>query len=320
MNTKAVEQLKLRLREMIEADRVKIVEFYFNWIKKGVERFLKARQPNLTIYEVYKDDREPLGIHEATTYDEVIKSSWRMSQGKINRPAFEVDFKPDSDKIILGLAEREVEAMMLTFLSRAISKLGPVVERKSGVVMNKVGAYGGFAHGAWVGHIEFKFDDGMKFVSTMKVITNFSKYNRPYGQYPMTFHDVLFKEGDVSRSASIEDIWASIGYVPPPPIKKAKWFKIVPGCVVIHEGVRVFIPSPSVAKKLGIADGAEQIARIEANETACYVEHSNGDRAKYKYTEEDMAPFRELEKNGNYNKASAARKQFAYTHFFPEDK
>lgn len=225
--------------------------------------------------------------------------------------------KPDAPAIILGLATKEVEAIVLTFLTRAREKLGPVVERKSGIKMEKAGSRGGFERGAWTGHIVFTFDDGTGFVATMKVITNFTKHGRSYGQYPMTFHEVRFGEDEPKSMASIEEIWASVGYVPPTPVRKPRWSKIVPGCVVMHEGKRVFIPTPGVAKKLGITDEAEQIARIEAGGTSCFVEHADGRTEKYKYTAEDVIPFQALDREGSYNKASAARRDFAFRHFFP---
>jgi hypothetical protein len=323
----AVTRLQLQLREMIEADREQIVAYYAKWFKAGIEHFLKNRQPNLAPQEVYdrnKGEEQPIGIFEATTFAEAFEAlGHKRYNNKVNRPAFEVTFKPNADEIINKLAAKEVEQMVLTFLGRATQKLGPLVERSPDYKMTRCGTQGGFSGGAWVGMIDFLFKDGVNFIATMKVITNFTKYGKPYGQYPMTFHEVRFgpMEEPVGM-ASIEELWAGVGYVPPPPQKRARWSKLVGGSVVIHEGKRVFISTPGVAKKLNVPQTADQIARIEANETWCHVEYADGTKGKHKYSEDELKLFSEAEgvyPNKNYAKGTEARRKFAYETFFPEE-
>lgn len=320
--------LETQLRELIDTDRVQMVDYEFRYMKRQLERFLELRKPNKTPYDIYHAPAfPPDGIYSATTYDEAYKAlGWQASSNVRNRPAFDVEFKPDADKTIRQLAEKEVEAMVVTFVNRAMDKLGPVVDVVPGLKMKKESRPNAFMQGAWVGYIGFEFESGLKFTAELKVIQNRSKHGKLFAQYPMTFYDATLPDsgGDflTKKATSIEDIWASIGYVPPPPTPRPRWSKLVGGSVVKHDGKVVFIGTPGVAKKLGIPQYAEQIARIESNEYGCYIEHADGTKDKHKYTEAELALFSEAEgeyPNKNYSKGTEARRQFAFKKFFPEE-
>jgi hypothetical protein len=317
-----IDLLQQSLRDLIETERVALVEFYAAKFRTGVARFLEHRQPNQTIHDVYREEiQTPLGIREATDHDDAFAALGNDRYLPVlRRPPFVVQLRPDADAILHAIAERQVEGLIQTFITRATEKLGPVVERRPSFDTIKIA--GDFRRGLWTGRIKFNFSNGLEFTAELKIVANVSKYGRPFAQYPMTFynaflhphlHDTVVFE---KKTASIEEIWAAVGYVPATPAPKPRWTKLVSGSVVRIEGRCVLVGTPKQAKTLGIPDDAEQIARIDVFHRSYSVEYADGRRDRRSFTDTEMFEINGIE-DGSYSKAQARRRCIAFAHFFP---
>jgi len=300
--------LEATLRSLIEPEREAFVELVFNQLKRGVTSFLERRLPNKTEYEVLRPHGGQVpGLREATNYAEAEAAMWRTMRARERGP-WDVEWRPDADEQLRKLATQTAEFYIQTFLSRALAKLTPVVERRPGSTVVK--GRGRLAGGAWLGVLLFRFPDGTDFEVRLQIKTNFTKYGKPYGQYPCTVHGAF---------TCIEDLWKSVGYVPPrrpegPPRKR--WTKVVSGSVVEHEGRPVLLQTPGQLKKLGIPADAPQIARIEASTHYGHVEHVDGRVDKIKWPEMRREAFLQIEQQVSYDQARRRMREAAFEHFF----
>lgn len=339
MKRTALETLEADLRAMIEPERANFVELVYGQFKRVLDSFLEERKPNLYLEEVYTSQYfrfTPDGLREATNYyEESAKIHQQLHYRPIKpevRPHWEVGYKPGAKKILRHLAETVAEDYINTFLTRALEKLGPVVERKPNYKASKpesVTFTGRFEGGAWTGYLLFEWLDSVKFVAKLKIITNFSVRGKAFAQYPMTFHNCALdptaeQEGRLGL-ASIEQIWESVGYAPPkkpegPPRKR--WAKLVSGSVVEVNGRPVLLHTAGEGKKLGVPADAPQIARLEAWATGARLERVDGTTASFKYDLVERDKFIAVEQDYNlkssYAVASRMRQDYAFAEFFKE--
>lgn len=335
--TTPTEALEAQLRELIEADRAAFVAYFAGRIRRGLERFLEDREGKKLAYEVYPDHQEPTGLREATDYRQAEAAYFEATHGirvKLDaRQPWAVTFRPDADAAILKIAEQQAEDQIRTFLTRALEKLGPVVEGDPQYDATRKGQ-GRLNGAAWVGEMAFHFV-GMKFVARLKVILNWSAKGNPYHQYPMTFHNFTFDAGygtpvRSEASISIEEIWAAVGYTPPPtpPAMARRWKKLVTGAVVLVAGKPTLVESPSAAKKSGIPEDAEQVARIESVNVSKNpykgnprisgrIEWAADGKGKHIELEgEDAAQALQLDKDGKFNQATAEARRAIFAQVF----
>lgn len=301
--------LEATLRSLIEPERETFVTLVFDQLKRGIASFLERRLPNKTEYEVLQPHGGHVpGLREATNYIEAERAMFRKSCSPKNREPWSVEWRPDADAQLKKLAEETAEYYIQTFLSRALAKLSPVTDRRPGYTVVK--GRGHLASGAWLGVLLFALPDGTRFEVRLQVKINFTKYGKPYGQYPCTVHGA-FK--------SIEEVWKSVGYTPPPkpegPPRK-RWTKVVSGSVVEFNGRPVLIQTPGQLKKLGIPAEAPQIARIEASTHYGHIEYVDGRTDKVKWPDGRREAFMEIERHMSYDTARRHMREAAFEHFF----
>lgn len=301
--------LETTLRSLIEPERESFAAMIFDHLKRGIESFLERRLPNKTEHEVMGPrGGEVPGLREATNYAEAEAAMWRTQKWAKEREPWAVEWKADGLANLHKMAERKAEEYIQTFLSRSLAKLQPVVDRVPDYMVVK--GRGRLAGGAWLGVLLFRFPDGTGFEVRLQIKTNFTKYGDAYGQYPCTVHGAF---------TSIEELWTSVGYVPPPkpegPPRK-RWTKIVSGSVVEHNGRPVLIHTPGQLKKLGIPADVPQIARIEAWSQCGSVEYVDGRSDRVKWPESRQEAFKEMERHVGYDTARRRMREAAFEHFF----
>jgi hypothetical protein len=317
LNKANVAKLEAEIRELVESERQSFVTLFSERIERQIANFLGTRRPNQTLEEFYSMGM-PEGVREALVMDpEAVKARilWRNRK---DRPAFLYHRHERADEIIRTISERNAEFVLAEFINRALHKLGPVVERKADFkIMTRTATGSGFerATGNWEGMISLAFEDGTQLCATLMIITNFSKFGKPFGQYPMRFYGCVLTPGVEAGSASIEEIWASVGYVEPPPTKKPRWAKVVSGSVLLANGTHYLVSSPGKLKKLGLTD-YEQVARIQDQSWGARVEYNDGDVKKYKFTDEELVQLQAMEKNYKFNQALAKRRELAFQALF----
>jgi hypothetical protein len=299
---------------------------------------LEVRKGVLKIHEVY-EGYEPIGIRETTDYTQAEAAFCQKFPYCIkpaDREAWPVGYRNGASEIITKLATEQAEAQIQAFISRARAKLDPVAKRAGEYRVRKMGD-GGLQGSVWVGELQFSFlggekgvGKGLTFTARFKVITNFSKHGKPYGQYPITFHDLVHTaDAPIMTSASIEDLWRMVNYKAAPAAQEPiqRWKKLVAGSVVLIDGQPTLIESPSRAKALGIADDTPQIARIESvivdghNRTNFpsargRIDHADGRRERITLERDFAATAFALEDAGKYNQAVAEGRRLIFAAAF----
>jgi hypothetical protein len=322
LNKANIVQLEAEIRDLIEPERQSFVAIFSERIERQINHFLAKRKPNQFLEEFYLsvEGGIPEGVRESLILDEQVVRERRFYIRDKNRADFGYHRSEQADAIIRKIAERNADDVLQTFISRTMSKLSHVVARKGDftVVKNTAG-HSGYARAAghWEGVLVIDFEDGTSLSANLTIITNFSKYGRPFGQYPMRFFNCVLSPGAAYTASSIEEIWASVGYVPAPPSKKPRWAKVVSGSVLLANGTHHLVATPSKLAKMGLTD-YEQVARIETFDHHARIEHQDSRVERYNFTEGERAQLEALEKAYKFTKATALRKELTFQALFGE--
>jgi hypothetical protein len=317
LNKSNVAKLQIEIRALVEPERQSFVTLFSERIERSIAYFLAKRQPNETLEDFYRNVGLPEGVRESLVMDpEGVKTRHLRK----DRPAFPYHRHEKATEIIQKISERNADDVLAAFINRALHKLGPVVERKAGFTVDKTTYISsGYerANGYWEGVLSLVFEDGTRFSASLTIITNFSKFGKPFGQYPMRFFGCVLSPGAESGAASIEEIWGSVGYVEAPPAKKPRWAKVVSGSVLLANGMHHLVSTPSKLAKMGLAD-YEQVARIEAQSYGGRIEYQDGTVKRHQFTEDEQAQIKALEKAGQYNQATAKCRELVFQAMFTE--
>jgi hypothetical protein len=322
LNKTNVDKLETEIRALIEPERQSFMTIFAEGIEHQIDYFLASRRPNQTLEEFYRNFGMPEGVRESLVMD---PEGVRNRHIQKDRPAFPYHRHEQADEIIRRISERNADDVLAAFINRVMHKLSPVVARKGDFTVAKTtDSLSRFerARGCWEGVLSLVFEDGTKFSARLTIITNFTKFGKPFGQYPMRFFDCVLVPHDEhtiveSGAASIEEIWASVGYVLPPPTKKPRWAKVVSGSVLLANGTHHLVSSPGKLKKLGLVD-YEQVARIEVQSYGARVEYQDGMVKRYEFTEDEKAQVEALERAYKYNKATEKRRELVFQGLFGE--
>lgn len=307
----AVDFFKEKILGFINVDREKFVEMYEHFIHKDLSWFLTNRVPNKTIDDVYRGFHAPEGIFDATNYKQSLDSlGWRGNCQVTNRPNFEVDFIPDHKVVIRKLAETKFDKMVQVFLEKNISKLGPIIERRT---LKEISMTGKFVSSTWIGYIKLVFEGGLEFKSEFKIIHNISKYKLMFVQYHMILKEVKLEgTNNYVPISSIENVWKSVGYCPELPNVKPNWKTLVIGSVLWDSNKHVVIKTLPDLKSYLDDPSVTQVARLKVLNLSCIMEDSQGNVRRYSYTSNDKC----LWVNEPYHKHKSIRLAIAFEHFY----
>jgi hypothetical protein len=320
LNKTNIVQLETEIRGLVEPERQSFVTLFSERIERNIAHFLEKREPNQFLEEFYRNSSFgiPEGVQESLVADpEGVKNRYIRK----DRPAFTYSRHEKAGEIIQKISERNADDVLQTFISRAMSKLSYVVARKGGFTAAKATAgHSGYARAAghWEGVLVLDFEDSTSLSANLTIVTNFSKFGKPFGQYPMRFFNCILSPGAAYTAASIEEIWASVGYVPASPTKKPRWAKVVSGSVLLANGTHHLVPSPGKLKSLSLTD-YEQVARIETSDHHARIEHQDSRVERYNFTEGERAQLEALEKEYKFTKATALRKELAFQALFGKE-
>jgi hypothetical protein len=320
LNKANVEKLETEIRALIEPERRSFVTLFSGRIEHQIAHFLAKRQPNQTLEEFYRNSSfgTPQGVRESLVMD---SNGVRIQYIWKDRPAFSYHRHEQATEIIQKIAERNADNVLTAFINRTLSKLGPVVERKDDFKVSKAtDRFSGFerATGHWEGNLYLSFEDGTLFSASLQIITNYSKFGEPFGQYPMRFFDSMLRPGIASGSVSIEEIWESVGYTPPLPAKKPRWTKVVSGSVLLINDTYHLVTTPGKFKNVNQV-AHEQVARIHDQTWGALVEYSDGTEKRYRFTDDELAQLKQVESAYQFNKALKKRREFAFQALFGKE-
>jgi hypothetical protein len=98
-------------------------------------------------------------------------------------------------------AHKAADEMRQTFISKQLSKLDNIVERKGHYRSGEVGSHGVDLTGLY-GEIQFNFEDGSSFKTRIQVVDVVNSYGTRFIRVPVTYHNVIMPDGKPMASPS----------------------------------------------------------------------------------------------------------------------
>lgn len=117
--------------------------------------------------------------------------------------AGQCEFKPEWERLVRELAERDVTALRERFIYKVLRKVAPIIEAKGGLaraseIRETVRV------GTLTGMLAFEFSDRSRFVVDNTVVYSRSVYGKHFERFPLTFHDVVLPDGSQMKAPSEE--------------------------------------------------------------------------------------------------------------------
>jgi hypothetical protein len=112
--------------------------------------------------------------------------------------------KADYKAILLKKAESDADFAQRMFLYKNVTKLATIIERKGNFTKHTI-LHGTINSAGFQGEIVFEFADGSKFNVRNKVVAKYSIHNRPFHQFPTTFHNAVLPTGETMPGQPSEE-------------------------------------------------------------------------------------------------------------------
>lgn len=112
--------------------------------------------------------------------------------------------KSNYSYILFQKARADAEFAQRMFLYKNVTKLAAIIEAKGNFASHKI-LDGQINSAGFQGEIVFEFADGSKFNVRNKVILKYSIYNRPFHQFPTTFHYAVLPNGKTMEGQPSEE-------------------------------------------------------------------------------------------------------------------
>jgi len=111
--------------------------------------------------------------------------------------------RPDADKVIADMAEKNAEEIRDAFINKNLRKLASVVDGKKNLASVDVIDYT-VDLASLRGTLRLSFEDGARFRVQNEVVWSRSIHNKTFLRFPLTFHDVVFPDGKSMKQPSEE--------------------------------------------------------------------------------------------------------------------
>jgi hypothetical protein len=112
--------------------------------------------------------------------------------------------KSDYKAILLKKAQSDADFAQRMFLYKNVLKLATIIERKDNFSKYTI-LEGRINSAGFQGEIVFEFADGSKFNVRNKVVAKYSVHNRPFFQFPTTFHFAVLPNGTIMKGQPSEE-------------------------------------------------------------------------------------------------------------------
>jgi len=112
--------------------------------------------------------------------------------------------KSDYKAILLKKAESDADFCQRMFLYKNVTKLVTIIERKGNFSKHTI-LDGRINSAGFQGEIVFEFADGSKFNVRNKVVVKYSVHDRPFHQFPTTFHYAVLPNGETMKGQPSEE-------------------------------------------------------------------------------------------------------------------
>jgi len=186
-STGGVMMVKAALKKVVDSQARKLVQEIKADYLKWAEKFLDEREETESIYDLLK------GVQQMVVR-KLVEDSTGMVSYRPGAPR-EYAMKSDADQIAGKMAEEVVTDMVENYILKNTNKIGSVVERKGGLENIKV-VSGELRGWGFRGEMICRFSDETQFVVRNKVVTKVSPRGQWFAQFPTTFHDVTWPDGN----------------------------------------------------------------------------------------------------------------------------
>lgn len=193
------------LKKIVDATEAKVAESVAKGYLEQVERFLDRHDGETYISKFFRGNTGYasflLGFLEDTGPNP-------RSFGGVHT----YELKSNAKQIAKARAEESVDSMMKQFVSKNVSKIGPVMQAKGGledIDIIDMGVSGPSVSA----NIRVRFNDGTSFVVRNKAVLRWGM-RKSFYQFPTTFHDVVYPDGSKKKMVpekSMNKDWAVSG-------------------------------------------------------------------------------------------------------------
>ena len=180
---KAVEKV---LKGVVKNSYDSVVKYYQDYIIRDAMDYLKANnhKEGKSVYSYFS--RNPFSRENTNALVDVEMNY----SGRILESA---KFKSGYKGIAKKLAQRVVDDMVQSYIFKNTNKIASIIEQKN--VKFEISAVGNLTGFGFNGNIVFKFADETTFTVRNKSVRKWSVNDRPFLQFPTTFHGVVFPDG-----------------------------------------------------------------------------------------------------------------------------
>lgn len=195
--------VKAALEKVVQGQAKNLVNEMTEGFLKWAEGFLKNRDETQTDYEYFRGTGQYPVVSRLVERTDAVKSLQRSA-------IKEYALRSDAKQIAQKMAEAQVKDIVDRYLFKNTNKIGSVVEAKGGLEKVKV-AHGNLAGWGFNGELICLFSDGAQFTVRNKVVVKVSMRGKWFNQFPTTFHDIIWADGNRSSMLSekqMNEEWA----------------------------------------------------------------------------------------------------------------
>lgn len=211
-STKVLGEIKTLLDNLIEKHKEELKQSYVDMVNRMADMFVKERtvdKSNPSKFFKYHSAITGL-IGSLFEFDEK-RDPWDYEWHK-NGQVVKIKYRNDANEKVEKFAEANANAAAEAFVINNMKKLTAVIgeKTKGGIVLTSKEVNGSFGV-SFSGRMYFKFSDGTSFQTRNDITLNVSPRGLIFNQFPITFHNVIFKNGKAVKFVSekaMNEVWA----------------------------------------------------------------------------------------------------------------
>lgn len=179
------------LTELVASQLEALVEQLTGKFLSYLDEYMRGRESEYIFPHKYFKDR-----FRSTIVDGLVN---------YGRVQLSVQPKENAPEVARAKAIRYVTDLRDAFISKNLSKLGSILEKKGNLSSTRI-IHGQLVYFGFSGEILFTFDDGSSFVVRNKAILKSSPRGQLFHQFPTTFHNIHFADGAVKSMMSEQEM------------------------------------------------------------------------------------------------------------------
>jgi hypothetical protein len=211
-STKVLGEIKVLLENLIEKHKEELKQGYVDMVTGMADRFMKERTPAAASPgKFFKFNSYIVSLIDSLFEFDEKRDPWEYEWYKGGR-IVKIRYRSDANEKIEKFAVRQANAAAEDFVASNMRKLTSVIGEKvkGGTELVNKTVDGSFGV-SFSGRMSFKFSDSTGFITRNDITMNVSPRGLVFNQFPITFHDVTFKDGTFRKfvpEKTMNEIWA----------------------------------------------------------------------------------------------------------------